>query len=217
MDKIVYFIAFCTIFLLGSCNSSQNSSLDFMTIFNVYRWSGKDKSTLYEERYAKIMEFLDNYDSEETYTGIDSMPLFSFDITPGLYRYIAKCSGTKFEHLNFKPLSDQRCGIAYLGQIDSPKDTEASLYDYLKIYFQDTLSAKSFVDEAVKFGFKRVSYDEWASYKKINPTENPQVDSILLEAKRYAAYYYDPECVVSYSVGVFSHKDKNVVILSWCP
>ncbi len=219
MDKIIYCIAFCTIFMLGSCNSNQNSSLDFMTIFNVYRWSGKDKSTLYEERYAKIMEFLDNYDSEETYSGIYSVPPPSRDLESGLYRYVAKCSGLKFDHLGFKPLSDKCCGIAYLGQIDSPEDTEASVYDYLKIYFQDTLSAKSFVDEAVKFGFKLVNNNEWISYTKKNPTEDPHEDSLFIAniSQQYGASYYDSESVATYSVGVFGHKDKNVVVLSWCP
>ena len=219
MDKIVYFIAFCTIFLLGSCNSKQNVSLDFKTVFSVYKWTGRDKSVLNEERYAKIMDFLDNYDSEETYCGIYSVPPSSRDMESGLYRYVAKCSGVKFEHLAFKPLSDKHCGIAYYGQIEDSTDTEAPVYDGMMIYFQDTLSAKSFVDEAVKFGFKLVNNNEWISYTKKNPTEDPHEDSLFIAniSQQYGASYYDSESVATYSVGISGHRNKNVVTLNWCP
>lgn len=219
MDKMIYFIAFCTIFLLGSCNSSQSSSLDFITVFNIYKWSGRDKSALYEERYAQIMEFLDNYDSKETYSGIYSVPPPSHDIEAGLYRYVAKCSGVKYEHLGFEPLSDKHCGIAYYGQIEDSIDTDAFVYDGIMIYFQDTLSAKSFVDDAVKYGFKRADNNEWVSYIKENPTEDPHEDSLFIAniSQQYGAGYYDSESVATYSVGVFGHKDKHVVTLSWCP
>lgn len=217
MDKVVYIIAFFTMFLLGSCNSSKNSSLDFMTVFSVYKWTGSDKSALYEERYAKIMDFLDNYDSDETYSGIYSVPPSNHDMESGLYRYVAKCSGVKFEHLAFKPLSDKHCGIAYYGQIEDSTDTDAPVYDGMMIYFQDTLSAKSFVDDAIKYGFKRINVNEWASYYKENPSEDPQRDSVTLASMQYSAYYYAPESVASYSVTVLSHEDKNVVSLTWCP
>lgn len=211
MGKIICFIAFCTIFLLGSCTSSKSCSLDFMTVFNVYKWTGSDH---YEDRYAKIMEFLDNYDSDETYTGIDSVKT---GIDSGLYRYVAKCSGLKFEHLNFKPLSDKHCGIAYYGQIETPDDADASIYDCIKIYFQDTLAARSFVDDAIKYGFKRINSKEWASYQKEYPSKDPIEDSIMVVSLQYSACYFEEEYVATYSVGVLSHKDKHVVTLSWCP
>ena len=105
----------------------------------------------------------------------------------------------------------------YYGQIEDSTDTDAPVYDGMMIYFQDTLSAKSFVDDAIKYGFKRINVNEWASYYKENPSEDPQRDSVTLASMQYSAYYYAPESVASYSVTVLSHEDKNVVSLTWCP
>ncbi len=190
-----------------------------MTVFSVYKWPGSDQSVLNEERYAKIMDFLDNYDSEETYSGIYSVPPSSHEMESGLYRYVAKCSGVKFENLDFTPLADKHCGIAYYGQIEDSTDTEAPVYDGMMIYFQDTLSAKSFVDDAIKYGFKHVDNNEWVSYIKKNPSEDLHADSVAIAiiSQKYGASYYDSESVATYSIGISSHKDKNVVDITWCP
>ena len=224
MDKIIYIIVLCAIFTLGSCTAPQYKPLDFMTVFNAYKWTGKRNSKKWigdyfeehkEERHARIMKLIDDYEAEDSYTGIDSVPQNLFDLGPLYYRYIAKCTGVKFEHLEFAQTSDNHYGIAYFGEIEDPKNEEASIDDKLMIYFPDSLSAIAFIEDAVKHGFERADYKGWAEYKKINPSDNHKADSLFLENFKHAAGYNDRKHSAIYSFGIIPNKDKNIVRFSW--
>lgn len=197
-----YFMAFLCTLWLSSCGCNHCECPDFATVFEAYKWLGDNRQ---DERNSKIMNFLHNYNAETMITGVEYVSDTNHTET---YNYIAFCNGANFKHLNFSPLSNNHSGIAYVNKVDEFCDDH--MQDSLKFYFQDSIQAKAFVNESIKYGFEYVKYESYSF-------GDTYTDSINRITTQYATCYSDLPNGYVYSLRILSEKDKNVVILHYCP
>lgn len=192
--KVILIFALYTSLFLWGCNT-QSVNPNFSTVFEAYKRHGEEGK---DERYARVMSFLHDYNSKSLSTGIEYIA--NPDFTES-YGYIAFCYDADFKHLNFVPLSDKHRGIAYVYKVDE-YDPDYIMDDSLKIYFPNTLQAKGFMEDAINYGF------EYLNYKNSEDTDS---------VSHNKACYRDPNNMYVYSLRILSEIDSNVVILHYCP
>lgn len=184
--------------LLYGCSIKK---MNFATVYGAYKWLGEDRQN---ERKSKIMNLFHEYKAKSVISGVEDISNPKFTET---YHYIAFCNEADFRKLNFIPLGNKHRGIAYITQFAVYSN---GLYNFiedsLKIYFPNSLQARNWVEESLKYGFEYVDYNSYSF-------EETYIDSISKVKASCATYYYDSDYNAAYSIRVLSEKDNNVVIL----
>lgn len=197
-SKMINYFFLSMLFCMGSCTLQTKDTHSFITTFEAYRWIGGSEQKQ-DQRMHKIMELLHNYDAESMTTGVEYIPGSGYTRT---CNYIAFCTNSTFQHLNFIPIEKKHKGIAYICEVDEYFD--GIMNDSLKLFFPDSIQAKSFVEESLKYGFKRYG----GTYC------DEITDSLYKIATQYATYR--PADTITFSstyVRVMSETDRNVVIM----
>lgn len=195
-QKIIIFLF--SIICMGSCNSHKEFNCTFTSAIEAYKLQNDGIS---EERFNRIMQFLNSFDTEYVSKGTETIHRKDYDKK---LNYIAHYNGSDFKNLNFIPSSDYHSGIAFIYEYDTYIDD-----DSLKIYFPDSIRAKAFVDDAIKHGCERVDYSKDADFIDIDSTD--------IKRTLYAADYFDKSTMKAYSIRVMSEMDNNLVVLHYCP